>query len=265
MNCYNFKKIFFEKGLMDNSIDATYIIHLEDNGRLESINEQLSKYQPSKVVYIVFNKGYKKCKKNLHKQEPPVDLVDAFLKVFKHSIEQNYNNILILEDDFIFNSKIKNKEITNDIDNFINEKKGESFMYMIGVLPYIQIPYKNNHYKLIGSNGTHASVYSKKLIEDTLNNNNTKINDWDYHTNTTYVRYVYKEPLCYQLFTDTENSKYWDNSIWNGSYFIRKYLKFLKLDIEFEPGYSTQYLISKIYILLQILIILFILYIFFYK
>jgi len=56
VKCYNLKKYTFKKGLMENSIDATYILHLEGNGRLESINDQLNSYQPSKIVYILFNK-----------------------------------------------------------------------------------------------------------------------------------------------------------------------------------------------------------------
>ena len=61
--CYDIKKITYKSGILDNSIDATYIIHLKDNGRLEHIQEQLKLYQPTKIVYIAYNKGFKKCEK----------------------------------------------------------------------------------------------------------------------------------------------------------------------------------------------------------
>ena len=61
MNCYNFEQIHLNNNnLLNNSVDATYVIHLENNGRLNSIKYQLTKYQPTKIVYIVFNKGFKK-------------------------------------------------------------------------------------------------------------------------------------------------------------------------------------------------------------
>ena len=53
-NCYKFKEYQYSDGLINN-IDATYIIHLENNGRLSDIEKQLSKYHPSDRVFIVFN------------------------------------------------------------------------------------------------------------------------------------------------------------------------------------------------------------------
>jgi hypothetical protein len=58
--CYTFKKITYQKGIYDESVDATYIIHLKDNGRIDHIYEQLTMYHPTKVVYIVYNLGFKK-------------------------------------------------------------------------------------------------------------------------------------------------------------------------------------------------------------
>ena len=58
--CYNYKKIIYNNGLFNKTIDATYIIHLEGNGRLDDIMKQLNEYQPTNIVYILFNKGYKK-------------------------------------------------------------------------------------------------------------------------------------------------------------------------------------------------------------
>ena len=261
MKCYKLKKKTYDKGIMDDSVDATYILHLEGNGRIQSINDQLKKYQPTKTIYILFNKGFKKCKKNLHKEEPPVDLVDAFFQVFKDAKKKNYRNILILEDDFVFNDKMFDKNIIADINNFINEKDNQDFMYMLGTIPHIQMPYKNNHYKLLLSTGTHATIYSKNFTDNILKTNpfiNQNIYDWDIYTNLNSNRYLYSVPLCYQLVTDTENSKYWVN-ILNTAELLKLYMRFLKLDVQYEPGFSYCYLISKMsfYVLLLIVIIIF--------
>ena len=129
MSCYTFKKISYDSGFMDDSVDATYVIHLEGNGRLESIHLQLEKKHPTKEVYILFNKGYKKCKKELSQQIPPIDLIDAFKQIFIHAKGQNYNNIIIFEDDFILNENIKDHE-TDEINLFINQQKNTSFIYV---------------------------------------------------------------------------------------------------------------------------------------
>ena len=103
MDCYHYEKYHFEKGLLD--IDRTYIIHLEGNGRLDNIYKQLEEFHISKEVYILFNKGYKKCNKNLEEQKSTFDLIDAFMTIFEHA--RDLDNILILEDDFFFDKDIE--------------------------------------------------------------------------------------------------------------------------------------------------------------
>ena len=101
--CYYIKTLYFNDPLFKET-DATYILHLEGNGRYQNIEEQLKQYHPTKIVHILFNKGYKKCEKS-GINTPPVDLVDAYKYAMNHA--SKYNTILILEDDFIFNKDIK--------------------------------------------------------------------------------------------------------------------------------------------------------------
>ena len=105
--CYNFVKKQYTKGLFDTSVDVTYIITMVNSKRINSVNEQLQKYKPTKNIYIVENKGFKNCKKILPEQKSSYDLIDCFLQIFKHAEKENYNNILILEDDFIFSNDFK--------------------------------------------------------------------------------------------------------------------------------------------------------------
>ena len=94
--CYTFKRLEVEKGLLDSSVDATYVITLEGNGRYERVVEQLKKYHPTRVVFIMTNRGYKRCNKNLEKDLPRYDLTDAFINVFRHAKTESYKNILVL-------------------------------------------------------------------------------------------------------------------------------------------------------------------------
>ena len=152
--CYRFEKYIFDKGIFDNSVDVTYIIHLENNGRLPNIMNQIEKCKPTKQVFILFNKGYKNCNKSPDITSPLLDLVDSYLTIFKHASSNKYKNILIFEDDFEINKNIDNNDVIS-INNFINNRNGK-FIYYLGCIPFIIAPYDFNHYVNIISVGSHA-------------------------------------------------------------------------------------------------------------
>ena len=54
--CYYIKTLYFNDPLF-NETDATYIIHLENNGRYKNIEKELKKYHPTNIVHSLFNKG----------------------------------------------------------------------------------------------------------------------------------------------------------------------------------------------------------------
>ena len=268
-NCYKFKKKTYTNGLLDDAIDATYIVHLEGNGRYESILNQLDLYQPTKTVYIVFNKGYKNCYKGEDIQLPAHDLVDAFLEIFKDAKNKNYDNILILEDDFIFSKKIKNVSTQVNVCTFLNSHKNENFQYLLGCMPFMQIPFTLDckHFISIVSLGTHACVYSKNNRELLLKKEQQNITDWDIYNCFHSRRYTYYQPLCYQLFPDTESSDNWGKSnylLYLLGLAAKKVFKFFKLDTQIEPGYSFFYIFSKIFFFVLLFIVLCIVFLIFY-
>lgn len=248
--CYYLKTLYFNDPIFD-SVDATYIIHLEGNGRYSDIEEQLEKYHPSKIVHILFNKGFKRCeKKNI--DSSPKDIIDANLYIFKHATK--YDTILVLEDDFMFDSKIK--EHSKNIDSFVNNHS--HFIYRIGCIPCIMVPYNLHTYRGI-SGGAHCVLYSKSIRHEIQNMNPLDIDDWDFFTTTRlFVNFIYYKPLCYQLFPATENQSNWGRG--NDFYiFMSKLiivlLKFLLLDKHIEPGYSIMYANSKLWWIIVIIII----------
>jgi len=233
--CYYFKSHLYNDPLF-KSVDATYIIHLEGNGRYNDIEEQLKVYHPTKIVYLLFNKGYKKCKKE-GINAPAKDLIHAYKYILEHA--KQYNTVLILEDDFMFNPEIK--EHAHNIDQFVNNHT--HFIYRLGCIPSIQIPY--NSYTNIGiSAGSHATLYSKTVRTQLLKSDITT--DWDIEM-LKYIVYIYYKPLCYQLFPVTENQKNWggDNAI---AMIFGKVLvvliQLLNIDTQVEPGYSIMYSVS---------------------
>ena len=253
--CYTFEKLNYESGLLDTNVDVTYIIHLENSGRYDNIIKQLEKIKPTKTVYILLNKGYSKCNK-VGIKSSYADLTDSYLQIFKHAQKQNFGNILILEDDFIFSEKIKEKEHITNINNFLEKKSGDNFIYFLGAIPWLLVPYDSYNFRCMLSTGTHSIIYSKSHRDDFLENFNRKmlVTDWDVNYNINLTsRFIYYTPLCYQVFGSTENSKQ--------SKFQNKYLSFLSdlftyfnynvifrilgMDKNPEPGYSILYFYSK--------------------
>ena len=249
--CYYFNEINYEKsGFLDPSVDITYIIHLDGNGRINNIKNQLNKFIPTKKVIILYNKGYK-CKNNPNINNSSKDLIDCYLEIFKHSAKHNHNNILILEDDFIFSDDILSIDL-HDLNLFILNKKEDKCVYLLGSLPFILIPYEKNHYLNILSLGTHSVIYTRKIREEIISQNQYEIVDWDKEI-LSKKRFCYYKTLCYQLFPETENSKEWFEY---GHLTLLKFiLKKLELDKKVEPGYSNCLLFSKYSLLIIILII----------
>ena len=266
--CYRFEKITNAAGFLEKSISATYIIYLNNNGRLPDIKTQLAEYQPSKTIYIVFNQGYKKCNKNKYINGPARDLIDAYLQIFKHARTEKYQNILILEDDFIFDPKIKDTFHQDNINSFVNKYQDTKFIYYIGCIPILQIPYDYFHNILVLAMGAHSIIYSKTYREYVLNHvSQTDIIDWDvFMSQSSFMqRYNYYIPLCYQLFPKTENSKTW--GIGYGETFSKInvliftfFIQLCKLDTQIEPGYPFFYAFSKILFYILLISILAILY-----
>jgi hypothetical protein len=245
-HCYTFEELNYTKGLLDLSVDATYIIHLKNNGRLVDIQNQLSSVQPTSIVYIVHNQGFKKCNKKLIEQISYQDLSDAFLQCFKHADEQGYGNILILEDDFIFSEEIKNGEHLDRVNSFLLEKKSEEFIYYLGCIPILISPcqFDFQQYYSFKSLCTHAIVYSQKSRTVKLDLN---YKHWDVIIDKCIQsKYLYYKPLCYQTFPETENKSNWaekDNAI---IFTVKDWIiQGLNLDKEPEPGYAIIYTLSK--------------------
>ena len=253
LKCYEFKNIKFDKALFDETVDATYVINLVGNGRYDSVINQINEYKPTSEVYILLNQGFKKCNKTKHIVYPADDLNDAFLQIFRHANNKNYDNILILEDDFIFNKEIKNKKHINSINNFFKKKQGEDFIYYLGCLPFLMLPNLPNlkHFNILLSGGMHSVIYSKKMRQNMMNNYKDiifKYRDWDANAQYLKNRYTYYKCLCYQLVPETENSKHWGmgHPIYILASNVSKcFYKILKLDKKTEPGYSILYGFSK--------------------
>ena len=252
--CYRFEERLYNDGVFckrKSSIDATYIIHLEDNGRLPKINEELINIHPTDKLWILHNKGYRNCHKEDYIDNPAADLVDCYYQVFRHANAHGYENILVLEDDFFFDETFQeDPDIIDSIAEFIITKKGDDFMYLLGCLPILQIPIGQHRRSL--SLGTHACIYSRACRNRVLLYDPRKIGDWDVWHNLYSKKYIFYRPICYQLFPQTENQKGWLSNYLPVViqtmlflYIITPFFKSLALDQSITPGYPFFYSFSE--------------------
>ena len=264
LRCYTYEEHTFSKGLLDASVDATYVINLRNNGRYESILKEVTDYKPTSLVYIVLNDGFKKCKKVLpqaktgEEQKSTYDLVDANLQIYKHANQKKYRNILVLEDDCFFNPDIRDKKILNDLNIFLIGHSSTSFIYRLGCLPWLMLPFLTHvPYGIYA--GTHAYVISQKARSTTIHMDEATIRDIDGFTNFCLLQYTYYKPLAYQLFPETENQTSWGLPPLFMK-FVLSMIKLLNLDTQAEPGYSIAYILAKITYSLLIILGLFLVY-----
>lgn len=270
MQKYIIKTIQYDDGILNDCVDVTYIIHLEGNGREPDIMKQLQKIHPTNTVHIVYNKGYRKCGKELGITTPYDDLIHCYLWIFEHyksSQKDNATrkkNVLILEDDFIFNDKITEIETRKKIENTLETIQHNRFSFRLGCVPFLLFPRTTYTYASLFAGGSHCIIYNEKCVDYTLSNREY-VRDWDEYCNIHTKQYIYKEPLCYQLITETENQKTWgDVNIFLKNITVPlliKYFKLLRLDKQVEPGYSIAY---KIGLLFTFILLCLVLYIFYY-
>lgn len=252
--CYRFSTRHYTEGILDATVDATYILHLEGNGRMPNIERQLRDIHPTRTLHILHNAGYKKCQKQLKQQSSVYDLMDGMITIMRHAIEQGYSTILLLEDDFIFSSALLEKKTIADVNTFLQQHAKEDMIYQLGAIPIIRVPYRDTTNRSLGG-GAHANVYSKSAIERLIAEYDAdKIQGHiDLHHIVTSMKthglYMYHKPLVYQTMPMTENRKEWfaDGILSKGvELATNTFISATGLDESPEPGTSILYFISLI-------------------
>ena len=241
--CYRYEYYNFSNGKFDDIIDCTYILLMENSPRERSILETVSKYTLTSKCIIQYNKGYKKCKKDLEKQLPNHDLVHSLQTVFKHAIKSDYQRILVLEDDCMFDERINDPKVIRDISTFIHNNDPE--IYSLGTHSHFSFPWEilfSNNQRLLFTNLAHAIIYNIKYMKEKCDTkflfnhtDNELIRHWD--------KFTYYKPLAYQTFPDTDNSSAW---IFNSKPFLNRVMIHpLNLHNKPQPGFDILVIITK--------------------
>lgn len=267
-SCYSYQTMHFKSSSLD--VDAVYVLTMENSERLEKIKMELYRNKPGKLVIIQINKGFKNCTKRLcsnskndidasHK-----DISHAYLNAFKNALENNYKNILILEDDAVFSKEFYNAENLKVVNEFIPKLDSNNFVFALGLIPWISLYHSYGIRRSLLAMGTHATIFPASVIENIARDCNS-IGDIDVYVNQKCVRYFHHYPLVTQTFPETENKQTWgaDFGILGT---ITRYIAGIIIWIfglhkNAEPGTTIIYTINKIIYDLGIpLLIIFILF-----
>lgn len=262
IECNSYDYIEFDKGILDKCIDAVYVILLEGSDRQTNVYKQINDFKLCKKNYIQINKSYKKCYiEELYKQNSSYHLLYNNIEIFKHSKKNNFNNILILEDDFIFTENIKNINIIKDIEGFI-ETTNFNLLYLCNLFIFLPNLY-NIKFPYVLLNGlAHSIIYSKRsrdiIVEKYKLDKDIKYLLFENHdiwyNSFLDKKYFYYRPLCFQILNNTENKKGWSNS------FIDFILHIFKLDTEPISGMNNYYIIIYIIYVVIFIVIFYVLY-----
>lgn len=258
-NCYIKENISFSKGLFDNIADAVYILTMENSKRKNSYMNQIYEFKLHKNIFIMKNKGFKNCIKNVCSNNnkncviinnTESDAVNAYINVFKDAIIMKYNKIIVLEDDFTCSPELKNMYHIKNIEKITKNMSKKLFAF--GVLPLVTT-YKNKYLRRcwLGT-GAHATLIPKYYFEK-LAKKEHKICEMDFYLNFNIgTKYIYYKPLITQTFPQTANFKNWGNNCAGkilGEIFrfiIKIIINSLGLDEKEEPGTSRMYFINRI-------------------
>tara|TARA_B100002052_G_scaffold255083_1_gene245087 strand:- start:2531 stop:3361 length:831 start_codon:yes stop_codon:yes gene_type:complete len=215
MSSYTHKILNYNKGIFDKVVDVTYIITMDDSfERHKNIFNELEKHHPTKEVIIIYNKGFKNIKKSDNCGEIDISYKDlTYTIMYIFSISENKNNILILEDDYIFNSKIRSTDI-DSITNFFMKKKPN--IYSLGSVNILSSPLPFCHKRLYIKGGTHAMIYSKigrSILQKQFETCKDITQDIDTLTCFQSKTYGYYKNIYAQTFSRTDNRDNWGKHI----------------------------------------------------
>ena len=195
---------------------ATYILTMEDDRthRLSRAIQQVRRLCLSPRVYIVYNRGFRNCNKQLREQNTGSDLNHANMHIARHALNHFSGQlILLLEDDFFWVGDIeRTKESLREIRTFLQQPGDIVDHYSLGSMsiPFMVYPslHSIKHWRVHCAFATQAMIHTPNGLKRIA----TRDSVYD-QIDIVYSQkdrfYMYWRPLTMQVFTETENQKMW--------------------------------------------------------
>ena len=227
-------------------VDAVYIVRTS-NGFIDKIKEELVQGEWCRLVHLLAENTVTVTK-------------DTYHGILKHSVEADYNNILILDDTCFLNTTINDKAF-NDVNDCLNKHRSERYVYYLGCLPLAMLPIGQNNYRVCAVNG-YASIYSKAFIASALQH--TSSDDCDMFRLLHAPCYTYTFPFCYSnsKTADLYCSQFDFKTLVRFAQFVVQTVSF---DRQHVNGYKLCYFLAKHIFFVFLILVLFILLLIFYR
>lgn len=243
--CYKYEKINNFNNSIFPSIDCCYVIIMENSKYEKQVRNQLKSYCLSRKILLQWNKGYKNCRKYLPEQISIYDLTDSLHTILHNAIVNNYQRIMILEEDFIINKKLNDKNIQNEINNFLLEVNPN--ILTLGSILWNCGESRGNFATVNIKTGTHALVLNKYAIEklyyDIEKNSEIDIDDL---TNSVVNKFAYRIPIIIQIFSASDNQNNWGKGIFKND-FLRKIFVYVFITLLKILGFTKEESIRDAY------------------
>lgn len=187
-----------------NLFKNVYIINLKERAdRKKNITNELLKndiklfnfvegIKPSINDVILWNKEFCSFNNNVSYKIGSFGCLMSHLKIYKHCINNNINNVIILEDDAYFSENFNKNVINNEIIKYINE---DNFgILYFGCTHSVKPKHiEKNIYKCIFSHTTHAYMISLNCMKYILEN----IKGYDREIDMFLAKVIQKKFNCY--------------------------------------------------------------------
>lgn len=210
--CYRYEVVHLGIGIMEDIIDAAYVMTLENSPRVTEMVTRLQQLTPLSSVVVQYNKTYRNCNKSGIINTPNLDLHHAMRKAMQTALKQGSRHILLMEDDCEFLPKQFTRENAFYIKQLLREDD-DIDAYLLGCIPMISVPKMNGkHMRIFRGGSTHAVLWTEKGMREFLKlplRNGADEVYVDLLITTKLRVFAPSSPYAVQLITDTENSRNW--------------------------------------------------------
>lgn len=192
--------------VLRNFCNKIFIISLKDRqDRQESIEENLLQLNLKKNI------DYEFWLVERHPKGSVYGSYDSHISIIKHSFENNYDNVLILEDDAYFDLNKINLQKLKNIQSFLLNNKDWDLFYLGGMITYKE-KYLNDHIIKGEWILVHSYIVNRKCMKYIIDHAQIlpdKFCFTDYHYNilNKLQKYGLNETICFQ--TDSPSTNEW--------------------------------------------------------
>jgi hypothetical protein len=248
-----YTSVYLPSSAKGSPVDCAIILTMQGSERTRSAvrNARLFAGLVSRII-VQTNPGYKNVRKPLPVQTSEADCAFSHYAACKYSLEQGFETVLVLEDDFIVEPEYyKYKDaVGDDILDVMDNSQIDH--YFLGCSPFLAIPHGavcGGSWRVIKGGTMHAVIHSRKGMEKIVKEWETSpyemvpIDLYLFSNNRTFM---HSKPLVSQTFPNTENkTENWGSSSTLSGMLSNWFISVMELDEITQPGYDIMYASAK--------------------